>query len=214
MLNKTKFKNFLKNGMAARTKLIIDENNCWISDGAAAYSVKIKGLNDSLNQVKSQYSHDDFEERTVTLNIGQLVDVDHRYSEKLAMTNYIEESSDYLNRVFMNEKNEKRLCQQKYLDILGDFKSYSYTQNSDFSPIFVWDKEELIAFILPVRVSQNDYDIVKFNVSNKLKEAESRIKEIEKELKHLKPDPVIIPIESLKKPIDLGDLDDEECIPF
>lgn len=101
MLNKTKFKNFLKNGMAARTKLIIDENNCWISDGAAAYSVKIKGLNDSLNQVKSQYSHDDFEERTVTLNIGQLVDVDHRYSEKLAMTNYIEESSDYLNRVFI-----------------------------------------------------------------------------------------------------------------
>ena len=47
-----------------------------------------------------------------------------------------------------------------------------------------------------------------------LKEAEERIKALEKELKLLKPNPVIIPIESLKKPVDLDDLDDEECIPF
>jgi len=51
-------------------------------------------------------------------------------------------------------------------------------------------------------------------ISAELKEAEERIKALEKELKQLKPDPVIIPIESLKKSVDMDDLDDEECIPF
>jgi len=216
MLNKTKFKSFLKNGMAStRTKLILDRNDCWVSDGAAAYSTKIEGLNNTLNQVKGQYLCEDIKERTTILDIGQLTDVDHSDSKKLILTNYLEESPDYLNRVFMDENNEKRLCQQKYLEILGDFKSYTYTQNSDFSPIFIWDKEELIAFILPVRVSQNNYDVMKFNVADKLARAEEQVKALENELKQLKTDNNIVSMEDLRKAVNLlEDQDDEECLPF
>lgn len=57
-------------------------------------------------------------------------------------------------------------------------------------------------------------EIQRKEIAAELKEAKILIKTLRNELGLLRPDPVVIPIESLKKQIDLDDLDDEECIPF
>ncbi len=59
-----------------------------------------------------------------------------------------------------------------------------------------------------------EYEKEKEEYIDTIDDLESNIKELEKELEQLKHDPIIIPIESLKKSVDLDDLDDEECIPF
>jgi len=211
MLNKSKFKTFLKNGMA--TKLIFDKNSKWVSDGYAAYSTNIGNVPSAIAQVREQYSNDQVKTQTAILDINQLADVDHRDSLVLSLTQYIEESGNYLNRVFIDENGEKRLCQQKYLDVLGDFKKYKYTQNSEFSPIFIWENGTLIAFILPVRVNDSgNYNVFRFDTASKLAEAQAKIKELEAKVRRLSPEPVIVLANSFMNTETFEEID--ECIPF
>jgi len=186
MLNKSKFKAFIKNGM--ETNLIFDNNREWISDGIAAYSTKIKDVDSIAGKVIDQYDILIQKEKTRTLNIGQLVDVDHRDSSVLNLTNYLEESEDYLNRVFLDKNGDTRICQQKYLDVLGDYEQYRYTQNSEFSPIFIWERENLIAFVLPVRIRDRKHNVVEGNPQNTINRLDAKIDELEKELRVLRAD--------------------------
>lgn len=223
MFNKSKFKTFVKNG--TKNTLIMDKEQGWITDGYAIYCTNDIAAQDVLYEAfrkeDSVYIVQGKETESKMLNFNQIIETDYKDAPKITMTSFIEDDGKLLSRVFVDEDGENRLCQQKYLDILGDFKNYKYTQHRSVSPIYVWDGNDLVCLILPVKPNTRNFGVVKHSELNQMlnsnsiiQELKNKVKDLEKELKQLNPDPVIIPIESLKKSVDLDDLDDEECIPF
>jgi len=166
MLNKSKFKKFVKDGV--KNVLMFDTSKGWIIDGYAMYSLKDGMTHEVLYDVLQIEDVASFRNGVQTsddiIKFEKIIEYDHMDAPEITITPFVGDSGKHSVRIFVDKNGENRLCQQKYLDVLGDFYNYKFTQFKTVSPIYVWEKESLIALILPIRPDEDrKYEITILN---------------------------------------------------
>ncbi len=163
MFNKSKLKKFINNGK--KGDLQFDKSKGWIVDGYAMYTTKDPVMESVLQEIFYNTDAVNFKNGKAVneplMDFDKLIENHYYEAPVITLTNYLEERKETSAcRVFLAKDGENRLCQQKYLDLLSDFRKYTYRQNKSHTPIYVFDESELIALILPVRVGCRDYGVV------------------------------------------------------
>lgn len=164
MYNKAKLKTFVKTGMRKGNTLILDKEKGWMTDSMAIYTtgdaVAESVLQEFLYKQDQVYLRDGIEQKGM-MDLSKFIESGYCDLPELNITPYIKQEGKKLMRVFLNPEGETSLCDQKYLDILKDFEGYRFTQGESLSPIYVLRGDSLIALILPIRGSKDNYTVVK-----------------------------------------------------
>lgn len=167
MYNKAKLKSFVKTGMRKNNMLIMDKEKGWVLDGMAMYTtrdaVAESVLQEFLYKQDKVWIRDEVEQES-TMDFSRVIESGYCDFPELSITPYIKQKGKVLMRVFLKPDGETSFCDQKYLDILKDFEMYRFTQNKSISPIYVLRDDDLIALILPIRKSEDDYTVVSTKV--------------------------------------------------
>ncbi len=163
MFNKSKLKKFINDGK--KGVLQFDKSKGWIIDGYAMYTTKDPVMESVLQEMFYKADTVNFSQGNVSdnpvMDFDKLIENHYYEAPVITLTNYLEErKKTSVCRVFLAKDGENRLCQQKYLDLLSDFRKYTYRQNKSHTPIYVFDESELIALILPVNVTCREYGVV------------------------------------------------------
>jgi len=158
MFNKSKLKKYITDGKKGEL-LAFDKKEGWIVDGYVMFTTKGPVMETVLNEMFYKADSVYFRngaEGDQQINYSGLIEKDHKAAKPLELTPYIHGDGKHVARVFLDADHNEIRCQQKYLDVLDDYREYRYTQTHSVAPVYIWDNDFLIGFILPIRINESD----------------------------------------------------------
>lgn len=157
MFNKSKLKKYINDGK--KDTLMFEKSQGWIIDGYAMYTLNDPMMLEVLNEI--YFNTDKLGIRLGKpgdpIKMEQIIERDYQDAKPLELTPYVHGDGKYVARIFLETGGNEVRCQQKYLDVLDNYRKYRYTQTHSVAPIYIWNGEEtMIGLILPIR--QNEID--------------------------------------------------------
>lgn len=166
MFNQTKLKSYIKRGK--KETFTFDVNQGWFSDGYSIYQINYESLA-VLNELFCERHNitilkGKVESDKEPPNLVKMIEDSCRNTRELKITPYSLDTSKDKARVFIDSDGNEILCNQRFLDVLDNYKNYTYASMGKRKPICVFKREEIVGLLLPlvnIELDYPDYRIVK-----------------------------------------------------